>query len=37
MTDSINRATANISALTSGKIDKYEFFISEEIMLTKSN
>ena len=30
----IDRATAKISALSSGKIDKYEYLTSEEILPT---
>ena len=28
----VNREAANISALSSGKIDKYEYFTGEEIL-----
>ena len=30
----INREAAKISALSSGKIDKYEYFTGEEILLS---
>ena len=30
----INRETAKISALSSGKIDKYEYLTGEEILLS---
>ena len=33
----INRATTKISALSPGKIDKYEYIMSEEIMPTKKH
>ena len=33
----INREAANISALSSGKIDKYEFLAGEEILPSDQN
>ena len=32
----INKAAAKISALSSGKIDKYEYLTGEEILLHKN-
>ena len=33
----INRETAKISALSSGKVDKYEYLTCEEILSSKEN
>ena len=33
----INRETAKLSALSSGKIDKYEYLTGEEILLSTTN